>query len=210
MVWETASGRELSRFPEGPAPDRWLYGGLALSPDGSLLAFDDYPSATSGPDTVPGSHPSIHVFDLAAGHDRGVLRGHDNVIIAAIFSRDGRILATADRGNNVVIWDVAKATPLHLRPLEGETRQLAFSPDAKRLAAVNRQELNLWDVRTGREALRLRGAPYRSGDSGFNPQIAWSRDGRRLAVVNFDCSLSVWDGGSAGARGELAAARDDR
>ena len=55
----------------------------------------------------------------------------------------------------------------------------------------------LWDVRTGREALRLRGAPFRSSDPGFNPQVAWSPDGRRLAASNFDFSLSVWNAGFA-------------
>ncbi len=208
VVWETASGRELHRFPDQPTADQQLCGGLALSPDGALVAFDDYPSAAggTGSNADRSSRPSIHLFELADGRDRAILLGHEAAIIAAVFSRDGRILATADRGHKIILWDVATATPLHLRPLEGEIYQLAFSPDGTRLAAVNRQEVNLWDVRTGREALRLRGAVFRSGDSGFNPQLAWSPDGRRLAASNFDCSLSVWDGGIEDSPGEEAAA----
>ncbi|MGO9464376.1 MAG: protein kinase domain-containing protein [Isosphaeraceae bacterium] len=217
VVWETASVCQLHRFPDQPTPDQRapandqrLYGGLALSPDGSLLAFDDYPSEAAGSDADPGSRPSIHLFELAAGRDRAILRRHDTVIVAAVFSGDGRILATADRGDKVILWDVATGAPLHQRPLEGQTYQLAFSPDGTRLAAINRQQLNLWDVRTGREALRLRGAPFRSGDSGFNPQLAWSPDGHRLAATNFDCTLSVWDAAFADSRGEDAAAGGGR
>ena len=207
VVWETASGRELHRFPDQPTANQPLYCGLALGPDGALLAFDDYPRQASGTGSsaLQGSRPLIHLFDLAAGRDRAILRGHDTTIIATVFSRDGRVLATADWGHKIILWDVASGTPLHRRPLEGETYQLAFSPDGTRLAAVNRQEVKLWDVRTGREALRLRGARFRSGDSGFNPQLAWSPDGRRLAASNFDCSLSVWDGGIAEPGGEEAA-----
>jgi hypothetical protein len=41
--------------------------------------------------------------------------------------------------------------------------------------------------------LALRGAPPRPKDVGFNPKIAWSPDGRRLAASNWNGVASIWD-----------------
>jgi tetratricopeptide (TPR) repeat protein len=75
----------------------------------------------------------------------------------------------------------------------GFALKLAFSPDEKRLAGVNRDDVKLWDVDSGQEVLTLRGAPPRHRDNGFNPQVAWSPDGSRLAARNWDATISVWD-----------------
>lgn len=90
--------------------------------------------------------------------------------------------------------DAATGRALHVRPLQGPYFQLAFSPDGARLAAIDREEVKLWDVESGQELLLLRGAPQRSADNGFNPRLVWSADGRRLASSNWDASISVWNG----------------
>ncbi|MCI0380025.1 MAG: hypothetical protein L0215_20780 [Gemmataceae bacterium] len=90
--------------------------------------------------------------------------------------------------------DAATGRALHVRPLQGPYFQLAFSPDGARLAAIDREEVKLWDVESGKELLLLRGAPQRSADNGFNPRLVWSADGRRLASSNWDASISVWNG----------------
>src|SRR5262249_35029417 len=83
----------------------------------------------------------------------------------------------------------------HPRPWSGPPllHDLAFSPDGRRLAAVNRDQVTLWDVETGQEVLVLRGAPPRAGDPAFNPRVAWSADGRRLAATNWNDTVSIWD-----------------
>jgi WD40 repeat protein len=197
VVWDMASGRPVHRFDDQKAPVPSLYGGLALSPDGEAAAFDDELGVTNGAGTASGPRRSIRLFDLDTGRDRWISWGHDALVTAVVFSRDGRLLATADQEDRIVVWDAATGRRLHPRALQGPSFQLAFSPDATRLAAIDRQEVKVWDVRTGREAIVLRGAAFRSADPGINPQIAWSADGRRLAASNHDLSLSVWDAGSA-------------
>ncbi|MGL4553105.1 MAG: hypothetical protein ACRC33_18220, partial [Gemmataceae bacterium] len=64
-----------------------------------------------------------------------------------------------------------------------------------------RAELKVWDARQGEELLTLRGAPPRAGDNGFNPQLCWSDDGRRLAASWWDHSVCVWDGADPGTPG---------
>src|SRR5262249_51621688 len=85
--------------------------------------------------------------------------------------------------------------PVHARPLTGPpgVLGLAFSPDGRLLAAVTREQVKVWDVRHAQEVLILRGAPRRPSDGGFNPWVAWSPDGARLAASNWDDSVSVWD-----------------
>jgi hypothetical protein len=62
----------------------------------------------------------------------------------------------------------------------------------------------MWDVGTHNEVLSLRGAPQRHWDPAFNPRVAFSRDGKRLAGTNWNESISMWDTGSAGDEGALA------
>jgi WD40 repeat protein len=187
-VHDAVNGALLRELPPQLVPGPRHYGGLRLSPDGTLLAYDDYEPTAAG--TPPKA--LIRLLDLESGRIRRGFRGHEGIATALAFARDGRVLASAEKGR-ILLWDLETGRRLHDRPLEGPTFQLAFSPDGRRLAGVDRQEVKLWDVRTGRDVLLLRGASYRSADPGINPQVAWSRDGLRLAASNHDLSLSVWD-----------------
>ncbi len=71
---------------------------------------------------------------------------------------------------------------------------LAFSPDGRLLAGVSREEVHVWELATGQEVLVLRGTPPRSGDNAFNPRVCWSANGRRLASINYNGTLSIWSG----------------
>jgi WD40 repeat protein len=127
-----------------------------------------------------------------------VLAGHASRIAALAFAKDGRLLASGDRDGCVFVWDTTTAAPIHAAPLQGPFPfQLCFSPDGRRLVALDREQAKLWDVDSGHEVLILRAAPLRGGDEGFNPQLAWSPDGRRLATLNWNRTLSVWDAGEA-------------
>ena len=98
-------------------------------------------------------------------------------------SADGQHLATAS-DRTVHIWEfeaildrgvsVPRVTITgHTSPITG----LAFSPDGKRLAtAASDYNLNLWDVASGQEALRLPG-------NDLAPKVLFSPDGQRLFLT---------------------------
>ncbi len=183
-VWDVDRAETLAVLHPAVAPDPFLRGAVALSPDGGRLAFDDY----------SGEQARVRVWDVGRGQETLALPLASAVVMFTTFSADGSLLAAVDVKGRIVLWDAATGRPLHSRPLQGPWFRLAFSPDGRRLAAVDREEVKLWDVQAGQELLTLRGAPPRPNDGAFNPSLTWSPDGRRLAASNWDGSTSVWEG----------------
>ncbi|KIM85737.1 hypothetical protein PILCRDRAFT_43537, partial [Piloderma croceum F 1598] len=65
------------------------------------------------------------------------LEGHDDAVIAVIFSPDGKVIATGSRDHTIRIWDVMSGAQV-LAPLRGhnsEVRSLAFSPDGQQIVS---------------------------------------------------------------------------
>lgn len=189
-VWDTGSGATLASFSTSRWPYRFLHGAVALSPDGSLVAYDDYTGDTE--ETV---NTSLHIRDVTRGHERILLPFDHSPVFAIVFSPDGRLIAAADANGSVSIWEVANGRVVgNVQAQNLAIYRLAFSPDSRRLAGVHRDKAIVWDVHGGRELLVLRIDSRRSIDGGYNPTLAWSDDGLLLANSNWDGSLSVWDG----------------
>src|SRR6185503_12212600 len=110
----------------------------------------------------------------------------------------------------VKIWEIgpsgaaSAAQPVHIVAAPTLICDLAFSPDGRRLAGINRDLLKIWDVAADQEVLTLRGAPQRHWDPAFNPRIAFSPDGKRLVGTNWNESISMWDAGDASDEDALA------
>ena len=189
-VWDVETGQMLRSARVAVAPDSMFRGGLALSPNGSRLAYDEWVSSASSGDK---GSAVVHLWEIAAGNDQTLPGKLDAAIGALKFSEDGRLLAAGDGSGTVTIWDATTAKPLHAKPPQGFCVTLAFSPDGTRLAGAGREEVKMWDVASGQEVMVLRGAGARPSDNGFNPEIAWSLDGRRLAAINWNGTISVWD-----------------
>jgi WD40 repeat protein len=95
----------------------------------------------------------------------------------------------------VHLWEAATGRPLASAGLNGPVFALAFSPDGSRLAGADRENVRLWDAASGEDVFDLPGVPPRPGDDGYNPQLVWSPDGRRLAAIRFRGHVAVWDAG---------------
>ena len=185
-VWDVATGRSLFEAAPRAFPTPYLHGALALSPDGALVAFDDY----TGGDASTGSR--VRLCEVSGGKERFNVPLLGERLACLAFSADGKLLAAGDLEGRVLVWD-AQGKRLREQPCEGPSFQLAFSPDGRRLAGVDRDQVVVWDVATGQDVLLVRGAGPRPNDGGFNPTIGWDIEGRRLAAGNWDGSISIWD-----------------
>jgi WD40 repeat protein len=120
---------------------------------------------------------------------------HKGEVTAVAFRPDGKQLASAGRGDHTVrLWDVSKGKAMGELEAPEMICSLLYSPDGTRLAGISRDSVRIWDVPARSEALTLRGAPQRHWDPPFNPRLAFSPDGARLASTNWDESISVWEG----------------
>ena len=153
---------------------------LAFSPDGAQLA------------TV-NSEGEIAFWDTATGESKGTAPKTDFRLWSVTFSPDGRTLAAG--GDAVILlWDI----PAHKWKAQIVSQQkdriwsVAFSPDGKLLASGGNTSLGLWDARTGAPVM----APVttdRSEDYLLSTDVAFSRDGKLLALRAGAQTIALWD-----------------
>jgi len=139
-VWDPAFGRLLREraFEKDPL-HRNEWGGC-LSPDARRLAVQRL--------------DRIKVFDVDSGAELASVALPDTFEALARFSRDGKLLAVADR-STIRLCELASGTSRTLaKTNEVGWGDFAFSPDGKRLAlATPRSGVIVWDTASGRETL---------------------------------------------------------
>ena len=117
---------------------------------------------------------------------------HDGVVREAVFSPDGKIVATGSGDNSARLWDAQTGRLLRsLTGHTGEVKSIAFSPDGRLIAtAGDDQTTRIWDVASGAQW----SAPL-GHNSGVNDAV-FSPDGAYVATA----SNATADGGPGQAR----------
>jgi WD40 repeat protein len=153
---------------------------LQLSPNGRDLALASYDST------------DILVWDIGAGRQRLILKGHSATVMHTAFGPDGRSLVSAAatvHDSSIIVWDLESGRPRRriARPIS-PLQALAYSPDGKLIACASPHEttVRIWDAQTGDQVKLI------AGHSFSTRSVAFSPDGRLLATVAGDGTGGIW------------------
>jgi len=119
----------------------------------------------SGKDAIYVGGGCVVVSDLSDPHNQHFLRGHDGPITSLDMSKDGKMLASGQVGENsdVIVWDAENKSLLYrLSTHEHGIAKVAFSHDSRFLLTVGDaidKSLYVWAFVDGKIAASAKGTP---------------------------------------------------
>jgi WD40 repeat protein len=146
--------------------------------------------------------------------DSLTLRGHTGSVNSAAFSPDGSRIVTASFDGTARVWDAI--TGAELVVLKGHAKSdvgigssedpvvysAAFSPDGSRIVTAGSDATaRVWDAKTGKELLVLRGHKRELSAAVFSP------DGALILTASYDGPARLWDAKTGAQRSVL---REDK
>ena len=134
---------------------------------------------------------SARLWDVKTGKAIRTFTGINSAVICAVFSPDGKRLATSGgfTDPSIHVWDIADGAELTV--LRGHTSgvgALAFSADGKRMVSgsVN-NVVKVWDLELGKEIWTM------NEHTDEVCTVAFSPDGKYIASGSRDHSAYLWD-----------------
>ncbi|WP_067806052.1 caspase, EACC1-associated type [Nocardia beijingensis] len=184
-----AGGTSLWEFTDPSRPVEYRNavpgGAVLLSPDARMLATSVEGEAITLWDVSDPAHPERRGQPIPGGYP-------------ALFSPDNRMLVTGDKSTSM-LWDITDPD----RPVRRVDKLpavivivMAFSPDSATLAIGSLYDpdakMTLWDVGDPSRPSKLP-ITLHSGDAADLTTVAFTPDGRTMAVGRSDNSIAIWD-----------------
>lgn len=114
---------------------------------------------------------------------------HQDAVLGASFSPDGKRLITVSRDQTARIWDAENGQPIGMTlQHEAAVNSAEFSPDGQLVITVSDdRQVRIWDANSGTPTA----APMVHGDQVY--VAVFSPDGKRFVTASGDGTAQVWD-----------------
>jgi WD40 repeat protein len=173
-IWDTATGKPMAVLREHTEA---VYA-VAFDPDGKLLA-----SASAD--------RSVKIWDTGKSVRLYTISDPTDAVLTLAFRPGSHELVAGGADKRLRVWRVDQSAATLLANTlahTGSIIKVAFSPDGSRLAsASSSREVKVWKT----EGLTLERAL--SGQSDWVQSLAFSPDGRSVALGRYDGTVSVFD-----------------
>ena len=175
QVWEATDGSHVFTYHDG-----FQVYEVDWSPDGKRLA------SAGGNGVKVWDAVSL---DIDGGHIYSYHgEGYYGQVYTVAWSPDGTRLVAGNRGDKMVVWDVAsRKTLFTCTGYGGEVASVAWSPDGRLIAWGDKiDKVMVWDATSG-AAMSL----YQRHSKPVKA-VAWSPDGTCIASASADTTVHVW------------------
>jgi WD40 repeat protein len=145
-----------------------------------------YPEFSSDGKTlvVAGFQGVVRIYDTATTKELRRIKTEPRSSCVPVISTDNRKLAWQDGERKVKVWNMADGTEVASFdiPELGRNRQLAWTPDGKRLAFAAEKGVIIWDIAAQKEIHRIANPDAPSLITIQIGRITFSPDGKLLAI----------------------------
>ncbi len=181
QLWDVASGK-LRRSIVVTGDTVF---GVSLSPDGTRLAA----GCTDN---------TVRIVDTASGKELSKMGAHENWVLGTVFGADGKRIVSVGRDRSAKLTDAASgAFQENVNLLRGELTAIARHP-SKEIVVIGGDErvpyIYMMDrpknMKIADDTTLLRKLPRQDGAIAA---LAWSPDGRRIAVAGAAPEVNVYD-----------------
>ncbi len=157
---------------------------IAFSPDSQRVLTGSQDNTARVWDTATGRQIHMLKMDSDAPNNSWSIAA----VWSAVFSPDGRRIATASQDKTARIWDAATGEEILRLDYSDVVACVAFSPDGRRLVTgSNDATATVWDSVTGGKILAL------PKHGNIVRAVAFSPDGQRILTASEDGVAKLWD-----------------